>query len=173
MVESILNVYSNAFNRMCPEYGLKLWGEFKGSLLSDAPVDESLYEKLMLTSTIAGMSIAHTSTAVPHGMSYDLTLHQGVPHGPAVGYFLAAYVEISEKKVPEDVKRILELLGLKSTADFAAMLDKFIGKCKVTREMRDQFAAAMKVNRSKLDLVPGGISPEEVDYIYEKSLVVE
>jgi len=38
--------------------------------------------------------------------------------------------------------------------------------------MRNQFAAAMKVNRSKLDLVPGGISPEEVDYIYDKSLVI-
>ena len=173
MVESILNVYSNAFNRMCPEYGLKLWGEFKDALLSDAPVDECLYEKLMLTSTIAGMSIAHTSTAVPHGMSYDLTLHQGVPHGPAVGYFLAAYVEVCEKKVPEDVRKILALLGLKSTADFTKMLDKLIGKCKVTREMRDKFAAAMKVNRSKLDLVPGGITPEEVDYIYEKSLIVE
>jgi alcohol dehydrogenase len=119
------------------------------------------------------MSIAHTSTAVPHGMSYDLTLHQGVPHGPAVGYFLATYVEVCEKNVPEDVKCILTLLGLKSTADFAAMLDKLIGKCKVSREMRDQFAAAMKVNRSKLDLVPGGITPEEVDYIYDKSLIVE
>lgn len=173
MVESILNVYSNAFNRMCPEYGLKLWGEFKDALLSDARVSESLYEKLMLTSTIAGMSIAHTSTTIPHGMSYDLTLHQGVPHGPAVGYFLAAYVEICEKKIPEDVKRILELLDLKSTADFAAMLDKLIGKCKVSREMCDKFAAAMKVNRSKLDLVPGGITPEEVDFIYDKSLAVE
>ena len=142
MVESILNVYSSAFNRMCPEYGLKLWGEFKDALLSDSPVSESLYEKLMLTSTIAGMSIAHTSTAVPHGMSYDLTL-------------------------------ILALLGLASTADFSEMLDKLIGKCKVSREMRDKFAAAMKVNRSKLDLVPGEITPEEVDFIYEKSLVVE
>ncbi len=173
MVESILNVYSNTFNRMYPEYGLKLWGEFKDSLLSGAPVDESLYEKLMLTSTIAGISIAHTSTSVPHGMSYDLTLHQNVPHGPAVGYFLAAYVEVCEKKVPEDVKRILALLGLKSTADFSEMLDKLIGKCKVSREMRDQFAAAMKVNRSKLGLVPSGITPEEVDFIYDKSLTLE
>ena len=42
----------------------------------------------------------------------------------------------------------------------------------VTREMRDQFAAAMKVNHSKLDLVPGKISPEDVDSIYEKSLTL-
>ncbi|MBO4829854.1 MAG: iron-containing alcohol dehydrogenase [Fibrobacter sp.] len=207
MVESILNIHSNMLNRMCPEYGLKLWGECKEALIAsvaannasenaapidsldaarnaaqdaaqnasenDAPLDASLYEKLMYTSTIAGMSIAMTSTAVPHGMSYDLTLSKGSPHGPAVGYFLAAYVEVCQKKVPADVEKILSLLGLKNVEEFAEMLRKLIGTCTVTRELRDKFAAAMKVNRSKLDLVPGGITPEEVEYIYDKSLVVE
>lgn len=201
MVESILNIHSNMLNRMCPEYGLKLWGECKEALIASiaannatakcvvagnvaqdaaqnasenaAPIDASLYEKLMYTSTIAGMSIAMTSTAVPHGMSYDLTLSKGTPHGPAVGYFLGAYVEICQKKVPNDVEKVLSLLGLKNVEEFAAMLRKLIGTCTVTRELRDKFAAAMKVNRSKLDLVPGGITPEEVEYIYDKSLVVE
>ncbi|SIO34597.1 iron-containing alcohol dehydrogenase family protein [Fibrobacter sp. UWB11] len=184
MVESILNVKSNLFNRMCPEYGLKLWGESKEALSAAqnatgnaaenaAPIDASLYEKLMLTSTIAGMSIAQTSTAVPHGMSYDLTLHAGVPHGPAVGYFLAAYVEVCAKFVPQDVEKILSLLGLKNVEEFREMLRKLIGTCSVTREMRDKFAAAMKTNHSKLDLVPGKITPEDIDYIYEKSLVVQ
>lgn len=184
MVESILNVKSNLFNRMCPEYGLKLWGECKEALLASenaapidtqdaAPIDASLYEKLMLTSTIAGMSIAQTSTAVPHGMSYDLTLHASVPHGPAVGYFLAAYVEVCAKFVPQDVEKILSLLGLKNIEEFREMLRKLIDTCTVTREMRDKFAAAMKTNRSKLDLVPGKITPEDIDYIYEKSLVVQ
>ena len=173
MVESILNVKSNAFNRMFPEYGLKLWGECKSALLSDAAVDASLYEKLMLTSTIAGMSIAHTSTSVPHGMSYDLTLHAGVPHGPAVGYFLAAYTEVCAKFVPEDVQKVLSLLGLKSVDEFTAMLRKLIGTCTVSCAMRDQFVAAMKTNRSKLDLVPGVITAADVNFIYEKSLVVE
>ena len=193
MVESILNIHSNMLNRMCPEYGLKLWGECKEALIVSvaannatakcviagnaaqdaAPIDASLYEKLMYTSTIAGMSIAMTSTAVPHGMSYDLTLSKGTPHGPAVGYFLGAYVEICQKKVPNDVEKVLSLLGLKNVEEFAEMLRKLIGTCTVTRELRDKFAAAMKVNRSKLDLVPGGITPEEVEYIYDKSLVVE
>ena len=187
MVESILNVHSNILNRMCPEYGLKLWGECKEALIASvaannsaaqntsqnaAPIDASLYEKLMYTSTIAGMSIAMTSTAVPHGMSYDLTLCKGTPHSPAVGYFLAAYVEICQKKVPTDVEKILSLLGLQSVEEFAEMLRKLIGTCTVTRELRDKFAAAMKVNRSKLDLVPGGITPEEVEFIYDKSLIV-
>ena len=193
MVESILNIHSNMLNRMCPEYGLKLWGECKEALIASvaannatakciiagnaaqdaASIDASLYEKLMYTSTIAGMSIAMTSTAVPHGMSYDLTLSKGTPHGPAVGYFLAAYVEICQKKVPADVEKILSLLELKNVEEFAAMLRKLIGTCTVTRELRDKFATAMKENRSKLDLVPGGITPEEVEYIYDKSLVVE
>ena len=192
MVESILNVHSNMLNRMCPEYGLKLWGECKEALIASvaannatancvvagnaaqdaAPIDASLYEKLMYTSTIAGMSIAMTSTAVPHGMSYDLTLSKGTPHGPAVGYFLAAYVEVCQKKVPADVEKILSLLGLKNIEEFAAILRKLIGTCTVTRELRDKFAAAMKTNHSKLDLVPGGITPDEVEYIYDKSLVV-
>ena len=191
MVESILNVHSNILNRMCPEYGLKLWGECKETLIASvaannsatqntsqnaaldvATVDASLYEKLMYTSTIAGMSIAMTSTAVPHGMSYDLTLHAGVPHGPAVGYFLAAYVKVCQKKVPADVEKILSLLGLQSVEEFAEMLRKLIGTCTVSRELRNKFAAAMKVNRSKLDLVPGGITPEEVEFIYDKSLIV-
>ena len=179
MVESILNVHSNILNRMCPEYGLRLWGECKEALIASlaannaAPIDASIYEKLMYTSTIAGMSIAMTSTAVPHGMSYDLTLHAGVPHGPAVGYFLAAYVEICHKKVSNDVEKVLSLLGLQSVEEFAEMLHKLIGTCSVTRELRDKFVAAMKTNHSKLDLVPGGITPEEVEYIYDKSLVVE
>jgi len=179
MVESILNVHSNTLNRMCPEYGLKLWGECKEALIASlaannaAPIDASMYEKLMYTSTIAGMSIAMTSTAVPHGMSYDLTLSKGTPHGPAVGYFLAAYVEICHKKVPNDVEKVLSLLGLQSIEEFAEMLHKLIGTCSVTRELRDKFVAAMKTNHSKLDLVPGGITPEEVEYIYDKSLVVE
>ena len=192
MVESILNVHSNMLNRMCPEYGLKLWGECKEALIASvaannatakcvvagnaaqdaAPIDASLYEKLMYTSTIAGMSIAMTSTAVPHGMSYDLTLSKGTPHGPAVGYFLAAYVEVCQKKVPADVEKILSLLGLKNIEEFAEMLQKLIGTCTVTRELRDKFATAMKTNHSKLDLVPGGITPDEVEYIYDKSLVV-
>ena len=173
MVESFLNIKSNVFNRMFPEYGLKLWGECKSALLSDAPVDAVLYEKLMLTSTIAGMSIAHTSTSVPHGMSYDLTLHAGIPHGPAVGYFLAAYAEVCAKFVPEDVQKVLSLLGLQSVDEFTAMLRRLIGTCTVSRAMRDQFAATMKKNRSKLDLVPGAITAADVDFIYEKSLIVE
>jgi len=116
MVESYLNSQSNVYNRMFPEYGLKLWEMNKDALLSEIPIDEKFYENLMLASTFAGMSIAHTSTAVPHGMSYDLTYNFNVPHGKAVGYFLSAYMEVCARTVPSDVRRILDLLNLKDWA---------------------------------------------------------
>lgn len=173
LVESILNNKSNAFNRMCPEYGLKLWGSVKGALLSKASIDASIYETLMLTSTVAGMSIAHTSTAVPHGMSYDLTLNLNVPHGRAVGYFLAAYMRVCEKAVPEDVRTILTLLNLNSVDEFAAMVKALIGTCTVTHEQAQSFAQAMKQNKAKLTLAPYTMTPDDVDAIYEQSLVIK
>ena len=45
-------------------------------------------DRLLLASTIAGMAITHTGTALPHGLSDHLTYENHVPHGRAVGYFL-------------------------------------------------------------------------------------
>ena len=78
-----------------------------------------------------------------------------------------------DKNVPQDVAKILSLLQLQNLGEFYEMLRKLIGTCTVTREMKDKFIAAMKMNRSKLELVPGGMTPEDIQYIYDKSLVVE
>jgi len=172
MVESYLNSQSNVYNRMFPEYGFKLWEQNKDALLSNAPIDEKLYENLMLASTLAGMSIAHTSTAVPHGMSYDLMYNFNVPHGKAVGYFLAAYMEVCEKAVPKDVRTILDLLKLKDVAAFAEMVKALIGTYELPRATVEKFATRMCGNSSKLKLSPCELSKENVWEIYEKSLIL-
>ena len=172
LVESYLNSQSNAYNRMFPEYGLKCWEQNKEALLSNSPINENLYENLMLASTLAGMSIAHTSTAVPHGMSYDLTYNLNVPHGKAVGYFLAAYMEVCEKAVPKDVRTILDLLKLKDVAAFAEMVKALIGTYELPRATVEKFATRMCGNSSKLKLSPCELSKENVWEIYEKSLIL-
>lgn len=172
LVESYLNSQSNVFNRMFPEYGLKFWEMNKDALLSDAPINERFYENLMLASTLAGMSIAHTSTAVPHGMSYDLTFYFNVPHGKAVGYFLAAYMEACEKVVPSDVRTVLDLLKLKDCAAFGEMVQRLIGTYAISRAHVKNFATRMCGNTSKLKLAPCELSKEAVWEIYEKSLVI-
>ena len=59
---------------MFANYALKLWGDIVPFLRSDEELSEELAEKLMLTSTIAGMAIAQTGTSIPHALSYDKLL---------------------------------------------------------------------------------------------------
>ena len=50
---------------MFSNYALKLWGEIIPFLRSEDELTEELADKLMLTSTIAGMAIAQTGTSIP------------------------------------------------------------------------------------------------------------
>ena len=112
---------------MFSNYALKLWGEIIPFLRSEDELTEELADKLMLTSTIAGMAIAQTGTSIPHALSYDVTYHNGVAHGKACGIFLAAYLRIYAKHKPEDVDVILSLLGFETLDDFAAFLKEILG----------------------------------------------
>ncbi|MDO4975738.1 MAG: iron-containing alcohol dehydrogenase family protein [Eubacteriales bacterium] len=172
-VESYLNSKSNIYNRMFPEYALKLWGDQKKLLLEEGPLTDDQYEMLMLASTISGMAITHTGTGLPHGMSYDLTYNYGVPHGKACGYFLPAFLEVCSRYVPEDVDHVLALLGMKDVAEFSAFLKDLLGDYSITQEARDKFVGAMATNEGKLSAFPGPVKAEEVAYMYDASLKIE
>ena len=172
-VESYLNSGSNVYNRMFPEYAFRLWAQNKDALLSDQPITEKQYETLMLASTVSGMAIAHTGTGIPHGMSYDLTYNYGVAHGKACGYFLAAYMEVCAKYVPEDVETILSILGMKDIDAFADYITALIGRYAIPAEAKARFSAAMGQNKGKLSAAPCTVTPEDIDYIYNKSLDIK
>lgn len=171
-LESYINSKSDVYNRMFPEYALKLWGDQKNLLLEDGPLTDDQYEMLMLASTISGMAITHTGTGLPHGMSYDLTYHFGVPHGKACGYFLPAFLEVASRYVPEDVSHILTLLGMKDLEEFSSFLKNLLGDYSISKESRDTFVTAMATNEAKLSAFPGPIKPEEVAYMYDASLEI-
>ena len=54
--ESRVSIQTNIYNQMFANYALKLWGDIVPFLRSDEELSEELAEKLMLTSTIAGMA---------------------------------------------------------------------------------------------------------------------
>ncbi|MCR5187894.1 MAG: iron-containing alcohol dehydrogenase [Treponema sp.] len=170
LIESYLNSKSNDFNKMFPEYGFKLWAKNKEALLGEKELGMEDYQTLMLTSTIAGLSIAHTGTGVPHGMSYDLTYSFGLPHGKACGYFQAAYMEVCARHLPDQVEKLLQLLGLPDLNAFSTMIESLIGKYKLPAAALEKFAKAMESNEGKLSATPFKISKEEIWEIYEKSV---
>ncbi len=170
LIESYLNSKANDFNKMFSEYGFKLWERNKELLLEEKELSMDDYQNLMLTSTIAGLSIAHTGTGVPHGMSYDLTYSFGLPHGKACGYFQPAYMEVCARHLPDQVEKILELLGLSDLNAFRTMIEALIGKYKLPANALEKFAKAMESNEGKLSATPFKISKEEIWEIYHKSV---
>jgi alcohol dehydrogenase class IV len=90
-------------------------------------------EKLLLASSIAGMVIAQTGTAVPHSMGYHFTLDWGTDHGRANGLLMAPFLQVlaaKEKADPRITPRIPILLDALGTDldGFCARLEKLLGK---------------------------------------------
>ena len=158
---------------MFANYALKLWGDIVPFLRSDEELSEELAEKLMLTSTIAGMAIAQTGTSIPHALSYDVTYHNGVAHGKACGIFLAAYLRVYAEHKPEDVKEILSLLSFKTLDDFAAYLKEIIGTVSLTEKEITFYIDRMMENTSKLATCPFELTRKDIEKIYTESIMVE
>ncbi len=172
LIESRLHSKSNIYNQMFSEYGLKLWSGVIPCLKGEQEPDEKTFELLMLTSTVAGMAIAQTGTSLPHALSYPVTLGYDVPHGRACGLTLAAYMEEYAANKPEDVERILALLGMASTADFGRLLHELLGPQSISAEDLNSIADKMAGNAGKLSTYPFPIGRDAIGRILKKSLEV-
>lgn len=121
LIESFVNTNATDYSKMFAKEGLRIWAKCKKSLISDAILADDDYRNLMNASTIAGMAIAHTGTSLPHGISYYFTYELGVPHGKAVAYALAGYLE----EAPTEMKQeVLDLCGFKDCKEMQSYLNE-------------------------------------------------
>lgn len=171
LIESYLNTKTNVYNRMMTEYGLRIWGSFKDALLSNDAPSESTYQAMMMASTIAGMSISHTGTSLPHGMSYYLTYEQNIPHGNAVGIFLPAFLDIFEDK--NQVKRLLGLLDFKNEKAFTKYIDSLFEMVVVNEDDVDRYVAGMMSNQKKLANYPFKMTEDKFYTIFKNSVKIK
>lgn len=171
LIESYLNTKTNLYNRMSTEYGLRLWGSVKDTLLSGDPLSDTECQTFMLASTIAGMSIAHTGTGLPHGMSYYLTYEQNIPHGNAVGIFLPAFLEMFEDK--DQVKRLLTLLGFKNEKAFGKYIDSLFEVVTITESDLHRYIDGMMSNKKKLANYPFTMTQEKFEDLFYNSVNVK
>ena len=94
-------------------------------------------EGLALASLQAGLAFSQTRTALAHALSYDLTLHQGVPHGLACALWLptawrlamgrdvqvdAALARVFDRPVAEGLGQLLNWLEQLGVPDGPAYL---------------------------------------------------
>lgn len=115
LTESYISSDATAFSRSIALTGLKTWSGCRDLLSGAGQADDSVYKNMLLASTYGGMAIAHTGTSIPHALSYTLTVHLGMRHGAACGYFLPAYMKAAD---PADVDAVLAPAGFRSIEDF-------------------------------------------------------
>ena len=165
LIESYLNTNSNEWNRIYVREGLRVFAEFKDRLLKDT-LEEEDYEKLLRASSWAGMAIAHTGTAFPHGLSYALTYEQNIPHGRAVGLFLAGYVNVYEDKTA--VMEVMDILGFDGITQFSEYMFLLLGTENVPEELLQKTAGDLMKDTGKRKNYPFQITEEELIQMYQR-----
>lgn len=155
-IESYVNANATEFSRMICEHGMGMWSNAKKVLIG-AGITEEDCDWLMHASTLAGMAISHTGTALPHGLSYYLTYEKQIPHGKAVGYFLPGYLA---QAGPMMRKKVLNLIGFPDTQYFASFMHKLIGKMDVEDVLIEAAVQGILSNEAKLKNVPYPVTAE-------------
>lgn len=156
LLESFINANATDFTRMICEYGMKAWADAR-EILSHAAVTPEEGDRLLFASTLSGMAIAHTGTALPHGLSYYLTFEKGVPHGKAVGYFLPGYVAQADRDVQQ---KVMNLSGFPDVQAFGEFITGMLGPMERDEELMKRAVAGMLSNEAKLKNVPYPVTEE-------------
>ena len=157
LLESYLNTNANDLNRVYSRQGLAVWSVFRDRLLADTLTQED-YTHMLHASMVAGLSITHTGTSLPHGLSYPVTYHLGIPHGRAVGMFLGGFVE--NYGDPAQAQETMDLLGFADAAQFRAYMRDLLGPVEVSGQLLATAAESVLNDPSKLKNYPFPITAE-------------
>lgn len=165
LLEGHLNARSNELNRMYSKEGLSVWAKFKDALLKN-DLNDIDYKNMMHASMIAGLTITHTGTSIPHAMSYPVTYELNIPHGRACGLFLPGFIEAYQNK--DDVNECLNLLGFNSEGEFKDYMVQLLGIVEIHDELIDTCAQGLIENKAKLKNFPFEITKEELKELLTK-----
>ena len=162
MIESYINAKADDFSRMFVDQGLKLWRKNK-DVLDTGNASDKQFQEMMNASAMAGMAIAQDSTGIPHGLSYSLTYKLHVPHGCAVGYFTAGYIN-EALKYPSSAnsygKHILDNIGFGSVYEFSDWYKRIYDIAEVNDEILNEAVNELWKNKAKLQTAPFDVDLE-------------
>ena len=161
MIESYFHSNATDYSRMLCQYAMEVWG-MAADVLFGTEADEETYDRLMFASSLAGMAIAQTGTSLPHGLSYYLTYHKGIPHGKAVGVFLTGYLSVLPEEYEAQVIMALRALGFGSLEQFEGLMKELLGTIKLKDEDVVNMVGEMTQNARKLAAAPFDVTKEQL-----------
>lgn len=106
-------------------------------------------DKLLYSSTLAGMTIAQSGTTAVHGMGYYLTYFYAIDHGRANGLLLGETLRLCEEKGLQEVKTICSACGCRGVEEICAVIDGLLGaRESLPKERLSEFAARSMGNKN-------------------------
>jgi alcohol dehydrogenase class IV len=107
-LESIWNHHANAITRPLAVRSARIVLQTLPPLMNK-PQDKDLRGQMSQASLLAGLAMSQTQTALAHALSYDLTLHENLPHGHACAVWLPMVLDIAAAISPQVQSDLVEI----------------------------------------------------------------
>ena len=165
LIESAVNTKADYYSLLNAIGGISLFRNARAYIddmdENARSLDEDAALMLMEISAIAGIAIAQTGTSIPHALSYMLTYEAGIPHGPAVGRFLAGFLEYADSIRK---KEILDAAGFESTKSLGEFINR-LAPADADTELVERAVKGLLSNEAKLKTCPYHIDEEKLSKI--------
>ena len=119
--------------------------------------DLELRGRMAFAALTAGLAFSNTRTALAHSISYDMTMHHGLPHGIACSFTLPLVLERALGVDPTRDAVLAQVFDV-PLADAPALLTSFLEQLGVSTRFESygvSSAESQRIDRAALDGVRG------------------
>ncbi|NMB11682.1 MAG: phosphonoacetaldehyde reductase [Firmicutes bacterium] len=147
--ESVWNRNANSLTILLATEALRI-GLPTLKSLPDALDDIGLRSRMLWASTLAGLAISQTRTALAHSISYPLTMHYGMPHGLACSFTLPSILCFNAKADDGRLEELALTLGFTTVEALNISLQELFQGLGVSKMLREYIRTVEQLE----DLVP-------------------
>ena len=169
LVEGYLSRRATGISDTFAEQGIRLWGQCISALQKGefSPVDR---DRLLVASTLGGITISHTGTTLVHALGYSLTYYDDIPHGRANGVLMGEYLRFTAEHVPQRVKHVLDWLGVADIEAFIGLINDLFGTVVTLDEKAIRAYVDKAMQTRNVAFSQGNVTEAVLGRILEKSL---
>lgn len=139
-LESLWNKNRTPISEACARQALNLAIKALPAVL-EKPDDLLCRKQMQDASSMAGVAISQTRTAIAHSISYPLTIHYGMPHGLACSFTLPSIIAFLKKNniLQEFRELFLSVENLLLSFDLRPKLGKYTDLKKSTILLNEMY----------------------------------
>ncbi|NLJ24967.1 MAG: iron-containing alcohol dehydrogenase [Firmicutes bacterium] len=168
LVEGYLSRRATGTSDIFSEQGMRLWAKCIPALRKGEfrPEDR---DRLLVASTLGGITISHTGTTLVHSLGYSLTYYHDLPHGRANGVLMGEYLRYTAKHAPEQVSNVLGWLGLANADELATLMKDLLGPMVALAEDEIKEYSAKAIRTKNIGYSQGEVTEDVLSKILRDS----